>query len=59
LVIHDLDIVGVAAPPPEADSPLVVDPDAVLARTITSQVFQAVPWWKAQILQALRRIQHP
>src|SRR6266542_3983575 len=36
VVVHDLDVERIRAPPPEADPPPVVDPDAVLARAITS-----------------------
>jgi hypothetical protein len=35
VVIHDLNVKGVAILPPEADPPLLVDPNAVLSLTIT------------------------
>jgi hypothetical protein len=31
VVVDDLDVVGIATVPPEADPPLIVDPDAVLS----------------------------
>lgn len=31
MVIYDLHVIGVTVPPHKADSPLVVDPDAMLA----------------------------
>ena len=43
VVVHDLDVVGAAVRrPPEADPPLVVDPDAVLPLAVTPQRFEAV-----------------
>jgi len=59
VVVHDLDLVRIAAMPPEADPPLVVDPDAVLACAITAQPFQAVSGRHAKIVQSRRGIQHP
>jgi hypothetical protein len=59
VVVHDLDLVRIAAVPPEADPPLIIDPDAVLACAITAQPFQAIPRWHAKIVQPRRGIQHP
>jgi hypothetical protein len=59
VVIHDLDIVGVVAPPTEADAPLVVDPDAVLALLIAAQSLKPVTGRYPQIVKALRSVQHP
>jgi hypothetical protein len=59
VVVHDLDVVGVAASPSEADPPLVVDPDGVLTLPITAESFQPVPRRNPQIIQARRGVQHP
>jgi len=59
VVVHDLDVVRIAAVPSEADPPLVVDPDAVLACAIAAQPFQAVSRRHAKIVQPRRGIQHP
>jgi hypothetical protein len=40
VVVRDLDIVGIAIAPTETDSKLIVDPDAELAGTIPSELFQ-------------------
>jgi hypothetical protein len=59
VVVHDLNVVRIAAVPPEADPPLIVDPDAVLTCAITAQPFQAVPRRHAKIVQPRRSIKHP
>jgi hypothetical protein len=51
VVVSDFNIKGVSLFPSETDSPLIVDADTVLARTITLQRFQTVAWWDPQILQ--------
>jgi len=38
VVVHYLNIVRVAVPPAEADAPLVVHPDAVLAGSISAYI---------------------
>ena len=43
MVIHDLHVVGVAIAPDKADSPLIVDADAVLALAVASQPFETIP----------------
>ena len=43
--------------PDEANAPLVVDPDAVLSDPVTSQAFQPVSGWAAEVLQRVRRVQ--
>jgi hypothetical protein len=40
-MIHDLHIAGIPVAPSEADSPAIVDPDAVLAPPVTPQCFHA------------------
>jgi len=44
VVIDNLDLVRVAVSPLEADPPLVVDSNTVLARAISGQPFQPVAW---------------
>jgi hypothetical protein len=43
--------------PPKANSPLVVDPNAHLARTITLEELQSIAGRISQVLQRFRRIQ--
>jgi hypothetical protein len=59
VVVHDFDVVGVAAPPSEADPPLVVDPDAVLPLPIAAQSLKPVTGRDPQVVQAVRSVQHP
>jgi len=46
IIVDDLDVVGVAATPTEADAPLVIDSDAVLPFPILGQSLQPVTWEK-------------
>jgi hypothetical protein len=55
MVVYDLNVVRIALAPAKANSPLIVDPDAVLAFPIAPQGFQPVPW-QPQIPEASRGI---
>jgi hypothetical protein len=57
MVIHDLDLVGISFTPFEADAPLVVDPDAVLARAITAEFLEPIPRRDPKVLELVGRIQ--
>jgi hypothetical protein len=57
MIIYDLDIIGVSLTPTEADTPLVVDPNAIFSLPISSQFLKAISWWDTKIVQSLRRIQ--
>jgi hypothetical protein len=50
VIVRDLDIVGVAFGPSEADTPLIVDPNAHLACAVSFQSFESVTGWVAQVL---------
>src|SRR5436305_9068869 len=51
MVIHDFYLFRITLAPDEANSPLVIDADAVLARAATFQGFQPVAWRRKQITQ--------
>jgi hypothetical protein len=51
MVVSDLNIVRVAISPSEADTPLVVDADAVLTGSISPEPLKAIAWRDAQVLQ--------
>jgi hypothetical protein len=51
MIIHDFDLFRVTLPPYKADSPLVIDPQAMLSLAIPFQGFQPVGRGKTQILQ--------
>ena len=59
MVVRNLNIVGVASYPPEADPPLIVDPDAVLPGSLSAQLLQAIPGRHAEVVQADRRVELP
>ena len=52
MVVDDLDIVRIAIVPYEAETPLVVDPYAVLASSIALERFEAIPGRHFQIIQS-------
>jgi hypothetical protein len=51
VVVGNLDIMGVAVPPAEAEAPLIVDADGVLPIPIPGQLFQAIARRNAQVLE--------
>ena len=51
MVIDDLDIEHVAILPSEADAPLLVDADAVLAGAVALECLERVRWGNHQIAQ--------
>src|SRR6185312_567646 len=57
VVVNDLDVFRASVGPGEADPPLVVDPDAVLAPSVALQCLQPVAWWDAKVVETHRRIQ--
>jgi hypothetical protein len=56
VVIDDLNLVGISVTPSEADSPLIVDPDAMLASTAALQGFQPIARRHTQEVQRRRGI---
>jgi hypothetical protein len=58
VVVDDLYVFGPGVGPSEADPPLLVNPDAVLARAITRQLLQPVPRRHPQVRENLRGVQH-
>jgi len=59
VVIHDLDVFSTAVSPSKAQAILIVDPDAVLACTVTAKGFKAIARRDAQVLQMCRNFQLP
>ena len=57
MVINDLHIVWPICFPNKTDTILIVNSDAMLPMTISSQAFKSIPRWKAQLLDRLHRIQ--
>jgi hypothetical protein len=44
VIVDDFDVLGAFILPDEADAPLVIDPDAVLSRSVSEELFQVIPW---------------
>lgn len=58
VIIRNLDVEGIAILPRKADSPLVIDPNAVLLHPIATQPFQAISWNRCQRRKVGSRVQH-
>ena len=58
VVVDDFDIGGPFLSPDETDAPLVIDPDGVLATTVADQRFEPVCWWRAQVVEMARGMEH-
>jgi hypothetical protein len=58
VVVDDLDCECIAGFEPETDAPLIVDPNAVLTGSVTSQEFQPIVGWDPQVVDVGRPIQH-
>ena len=56
MIIHDLDFIRIASAPYEAEPPLIVDSDAVLAGAVALERLQAISGRNAKILQPLGRL---
>jgi hypothetical protein len=57
VVVNDLDPLGTSVGPREAEPPLVIDSDAVLAGSVSFQGFEPVPGREPEILQNHRSSQ--
>jgi len=58
MVIHNLNVEGVASFESEAHPPLIIDSNAPTPFPVALQSLQPVPGWASQICNSLRRIEH-
>jgi hypothetical protein len=58
VVIRNLNVVGVAVAPPKADTPLIVDPDAVLPATVAQQLLKSIAGRRSKVIQCFGRIEN-
>jgi hypothetical protein len=58
VIIHNLNVVGVAAAPPKADTPPIADPDAVLPGTVARQLLEPVAGRDSQVIQRFGRVEN-
>lgn len=56
MVVNDLNPFWTSVAPPEADTPLIVDSDTVLARTITAQTLEPVTRRNPEVFQTTRSV---
>ena len=56
MVVNDLTPFWTSVAPPKADTPLIIDSDTVLPRTITAQTLEPVARRNPQILQTTRSV---
>jgi hypothetical protein len=49
---------GSSVAPDEADSPLIVDANAVLSTAVSGKGLQAIAWRDPQVVQSFRVVQH-
>jgi len=59
VIVHDFNVVSVAVSPHETETPLIVDPNAVLPRSVAMQCFQAIAGRSCQVAQFGGAIQLP
>jgi hypothetical protein len=58
VVIDNLDVVGVTISPLKADAPAVMDPKAVLSRSIPCQLFETIGRGDLQIGEGMCIVEH-
>jgi len=59
MIIHYLYLVRVSILPLKTDTPLIIDPNTVLSSPASTQLFQTIGRWNAQVLQNHCPIEHP
>jgi hypothetical protein len=59
VVVHDLDVVGIASRPAKADGPLVVDADAPLTGSVTTEPLETISRRDPKVFQGDGRIELP
>jgi hypothetical protein len=58
VVVDDFDVVRIPGSPTEADTPLLVDPNAVLTSPAAAEPLKPVSRWTSEVIEGLGRIQH-
>ena len=56
MVVNDLNPFWTSVAPPEANTPLIIDSDTVLARTISAQTLEPVARRNPKILETTRSV---
>ena len=58
VVVDNLDVVGVPISPCKADTPAVIDSNAILSCSIPCQLFQTIGRRKLQIIEDIGIVEH-
>ncbi len=58
VVVDDFNVVRISLCPDEADAPLVIDSNTILARAISGEPLQAIAWGHPKVMQVLGSVQH-
>ena len=53
MVVNNLDLIRIAVSPAEANAPLIIDTDTVLARSVPLELLQAIARGDSQVLELL------
>jgi hypothetical protein len=59
MIVYDLHVIGISIVPAKANAPLIVNPDAVLPQSVSTQWFQPIPRGHSQRVEIWSRIDHP
>ena len=57
MIVNNLDLVGVAGLPAKTNTPLIVDPNTVLALSISAELLKTITRRNAQVVQRFRSIE--
>jgi hypothetical protein len=57
VIVDDLDLICVPIAPLETDTPLVIDANAALTRSVPRQLFESIPGWHPEILERLGSVE--
>jgi hypothetical protein len=58
VIIHDFHVEGIALFPVEADSPLIIDPYAVLSGTVPAKHFETISWRHTEVIKGSGIVDH-
>src|SRR5690349_11572126 len=58
VIVLDLNALCIPVAPPEAQSPLIVDPDAVLSGPVALQCLQPIGWRHTKVIQRCGAVEH-
>lgn len=57
MIVCYLDIMSISVQPSKADSPLVIDSDAMLSLSVARKFLKPISWGNPKVVQSLCRIQ--